>query len=67
MTDSQSWPLSLQGFEDLAEQGAYSEIEIYDEADIKEIVTYAAEVSNEWVLRQSYLPWAKPLCSAGST
>jgi len=47
MTDSHSWPLSLLGFEDLAGKGAYSENEIYDEADIKEISTYAAEVSDE--------------------
>lgn len=45
MTDSQSWPLSLPGFRDLAEKGAYSAEEIYDEDDIVEVVRYAAEVS----------------------
>ncbi|KAG7530770.1 hypothetical protein FFLO_04812 [Filobasidium floriforme] len=43
MTDSQSWPLSLPGFRDLAEKGAYSARETYNEEDVGEITKYAAE------------------------
>ena len=46
MTDSQSWPLSLPGLRDLADKGAYSAEEIYNEHDVTEITRYAAEVSD---------------------
>jgi hypothetical protein len=61
MTDSHSWPLSILGFEDLAEAGAYSEVQIYDEADIQEIVTYAAEVSDKRFPWNVVLLWAELL------
>jgi hypothetical protein len=51
MTDSQSWPLSLPGFRDLAEKGAYSAKETYNEEDVGEITKYAAEVSRAVLFR----------------
>lgn len=45
ITDSNSWPLVLSVFPELAEHGAYSADEIYSEADVRHIVQYAGEVS----------------------
>lgn len=44
ITDSQSWPLDLVGFPELADRGAYSPAQKYSEADIRRIIDYAAEV-----------------------
>lgn len=44
VVDSQSFPLEIPGFPELAQKGAYSSHEIYDTADVQEIVQYAAEV-----------------------
>ncbi|KAK8843396.1 hypothetical protein IAR55_007053 [Kwoniella newhampshirensis] len=43
VTDSNSWPLVLKGFPELASEGAYSPEEVYTEEDVKEIVKYAGE------------------------
>ncbi|KAJ2924124.1 hypothetical protein H1R20_g12964, partial [Candolleomyces eurysporus] len=43
VVDSQSFPLTIPGFEELAKKGAYSRKEIYSSADVQGIVKYAAE------------------------
>ncbi|SCV68294.1 BQ2448_415 [Microbotryum intermedium] len=40
-TDSQSWPLSLPAFPELAKAGAYSHDQIYSTSDIKRVQKYA--------------------------
>ncbi|KAF8194284.1 N-acetylhexosaminidase [Mycena galopus ATCC 62051] len=42
VVDSQSFPLSLPEFPELAQEGAYSSSEIYSPADVQDIVSYAA-------------------------
>ncbi|KAF7365597.1 Beta-hexosaminidase [Mycena venus] len=42
IVDSQSFPLSLPEFPELAQKGAYSSSEVYSPADVQEIVSYAA-------------------------
>ena len=44
VVDSQSFPLEIPGFPELAQKGAYSSQEIYTKADVQDIVKYAAEV-----------------------
>ncbi|KAG6887326.1 hypothetical protein C0995_016145, partial [Termitomyces sp. Mi166 len=41
VVDSQSFPLDIPGFPELAAKGAYSSNEIYSTADVKDIVSYA--------------------------
>ncbi|KAF4617318.1 hypothetical protein D9613_005806 [Agrocybe pediades] len=41
VVDSQSFPLTIPGFPELTQKGAYSADEIYSSADIQVIVTYA--------------------------
>ncbi|KAF8073498.1 glycoside hydrolase superfamily [Lyophyllum atratum] len=41
VTDSQSFPLVIPAFPELAAKGAYSSSEIYSTADVKDIVSYA--------------------------
>ncbi|QRW20165.1 beta-hexosaminidase [Rhizoctonia solani] len=43
IVDSQSFPLTLSKFPELAAKGAYSSKQIYSEADVKGIITYAAQ------------------------
>ncbi|RXW23792.1 hypothetical protein EST38_g2061 [Candolleomyces aberdarensis] len=43
VVDSQSFPLTIPGFEELAQKGAYSSEEIYTSSDVQSIVKYAAE------------------------
>ncbi|KAJ7776774.1 glycoside hydrolase family 20 protein [Mycena maculata] len=43
IVDSQSFPLVLPEFPELAQQGAYSTSEVYSAADVQDIVSYAAE------------------------
>ncbi|CAE6448085.1 unnamed protein product [Rhizoctonia solani] len=43
IVDSQSFPLVLSEFPELAEKGAYSSKKVYTEADVKGIITYAAQ------------------------
>jgi hypothetical protein len=60
IVDSQSFPLVIPGFQGISERGAYNKKAIYTPADVKEITDYAAAVShqppltNTW-LRTSYL------------
>lgn len=44
IVDSQSFPLEVPGFPELSQQGAYSARDTYSTVDVKDIVTYAAEV-----------------------
>jgi hypothetical protein len=44
VVDSQSFPLEIPGFLELARKGAYSSQDIYTTADVQDIVKYAAEV-----------------------
>ncbi|KAJ1303293.1 hypothetical protein OPQ81_011490 [Rhizoctonia solani] len=43
IVDSQSFPLVLSEFPELAQKGAYSSKQVYTEADVKDILTYAAQ------------------------
>lgn len=43
ITDSQSWPLNVTGYYDLALNGAYDPWAIYSEADVREVVQYGAQ------------------------
>ncbi|CAE6464182.1 unnamed protein product [Rhizoctonia solani] len=43
IVDSQSFPLVLSKFPELAEKGAYSSKQVYTEADVKGVLTYAAQ------------------------
>ncbi|ESK95657.1 glycoside hydrolase family 20 protein [Moniliophthora roreri MCA 2997] len=43
ITDSQSWPLGIAEFPELAAKGAYSAEETFSPSDIQDLVTYAAE------------------------
>ncbi|KAJ7196116.1 N-acetylhexosaminidase, partial [Mycena pura] len=42
IVDSQSFPLSLPDFPELASKGAYSSAELYSPTDVQDIVSYAA-------------------------
>lgn len=44
ITDSQSWPLDLGAYPELAAKGAYSTSRKYTEDDITGLVQYAGEV-----------------------
>ncbi|KAF5365526.1 hypothetical protein D9757_013938 [Collybiopsis confluens] len=43
ITDSQSWPIQILEFPELARAGAYSTNQSYTPNDIQDVVTYAAE------------------------
>ncbi|KAL0570964.1 Glucosamine-6-phosphate isomerase (Glucosamine-6-phosphate deaminase) (GNPDA) (GlcN6P deaminase) [Marasmius crinis-equi] len=43
VTDSQSWPLGITEFPELAQKGAYSTREIFSPDDVQDVVTYAAQ------------------------
>lgn len=45
ITDSQSWPLHVEAFPELAVAGAYSPESIYSKQDVQEIIVYAGAVS----------------------
>lgn len=45
VVDSQSFPLEIPGFTDLADKGAYSSSQTYSLADVRDIVSYAGAVS----------------------
>ncbi|KDR82570.1 hypothetical protein GALMADRAFT_220558 [Galerina marginata CBS 339.88] len=55
VVDSQSFPLTVPGFPELAQKGAYSASEIYSSADVQDIVTYAGTRGID-VLVVSYIP-----------
>lgn len=44
IVDSQSFPLSIPQFPELADKAAYSKKQIYTDSDVKDIVKYAAQV-----------------------
>ena len=44
VVDSQSFPLVIPGFADIAEKGAYSASDVYAPEDVSDIVSYAAAV-----------------------
>ena len=44
VVDAQSFALSIPGFPELSQQGAYSAQEVYSSEDVQEIVTYAGVV-----------------------
>lgn len=43
ITDAQAWPLSVAGFEDIAQKGAYDPWAVYTEDDVREVVSYGAK------------------------
>jgi hexosaminidase len=45
ITDSNSWPLDLTSHPELAKKAAYSAEQTFSEADIRDIIEYAGEVS----------------------
>ncbi|EKM55102.1 glycoside hydrolase family 20 protein [Phanerochaete carnosa HHB-10118-sp] len=42
VVDSQSFPLEVSAFPELSQQGAYSAMQVYSEADVQDIISYAA-------------------------
>lgn len=42
--DAQSFPVIVPGYEELAQNGAYSASQVYSPDDVKEIISYAAAV-----------------------
>ena len=52
VVDSQSFPLSIPGFPELSQKGAYSSSEVYSSADVQDIVTYAGTV--RWDLCRTF-------------
>ncbi len=42
VSDSQSFPLEVPGFEELSEKGAYSSEDVYTQEDVQSLVEYAA-------------------------
>ena len=45
VVDSQSFPLDVTGFPELAQKGAYSSSQVYSSSDVDDIVKYAGAVS----------------------
>ena len=45
VVDSQSFPLEVPGFEEVAAKGAYSPSMVYSPSDIEDIVSYAGQVA----------------------
>lgn len=45
VTDSQSFPLEVPGFTELASKGAYDASMVYSPGDVQDIVAYAGAVS----------------------
>lgn len=45
ITDSNSWPLDLDSYPELAVKGAYSRSERYSQKEVQMIIDYAAHVS----------------------
>jgi hexosaminidase len=54
VVDSQSFPLEVPGFTELAEAGAYSPSSVYTVADVNEIVAYAAAVGRIFLYVPTY-------------
>jgi hexosaminidase len=47
ITDSQSFPLEVNGFPELSQKGAYSSDEIYSTSDVNGVVAYAGAVCGD--------------------
>ena len=45
IVDSQSFPLVVDAFPELAQTGAYSSKKVYTPQDVQDIASYAAQVS----------------------
>ncbi|KAF9005518.1 N-acetylhexosaminidase [Cyathus striatus] len=43
VTDSQSFPLEIPGFTDIAQKGTYSTTQLYSTSDVQDIVSYAGQ------------------------
>ncbi|EIW81469.1 glycoside hydrolase family 20 protein [Coniophora puteana RWD-64-598 SS2] len=41
ITDSQSWPLELSDYPELAQKGAYTSSQVYSEKDVQDVIAYA--------------------------
>lgn len=57
VVDSQSFPLQVPGFTELADKGAYSSAMVYSPSDVSDIITYAGAVSVDlgiFVLKDGY-------------
>jgi len=54
VVDSQSFALVVPGFEELAQEGAYSAEQIYTSMDVEDIVSYAASVCLSSTFHQTY-------------
>jgi len=55
VVDSQSFPLTIPGFPELSQNGAYSSQEVYSSDDVQEIVTYAGVVRRPLLKRTQSL------------
>ena len=49
VVDSQSFPLDVPAFPELAQKGAYSDGEQYSLADVEQVVSYANQVCRKCV------------------
>lgn len=47
VSDSQSFPLQVPGFTEVASKGAYSSSMVYSPSDVADIVQYAGEVRHQ--------------------
>jgi N-acetyl-beta-hexosaminidase len=56
VVDSQSFPLTIPGFPELSQKGAYSSSEVYSSADVQDIVTYAGAVRSSCSLLRDRTP-----------
>jgi glycosyl hydrolase family 20 len=59
VVDAQSFPLTIPGFPELSQQGAYSTQEVYSSSDIEDIVNYAGVVRRPFSYKKKVTP--KPL------
>lgn len=56
VVDSQSFPLTIPGFPELSQKGAYSSSEVYSSADVQDIITYAGAVRSSCFLLRDRSP-----------
>ena len=63
--DSQSFPLQIPGFTDLAAKGAYSSSQVYTPADVQDIISYAGEVRTTCSTSRGLMRTQRNACSAG--
>ena len=67
IVDSQSFPLVVPNFRDIAQKGGYSADSIYTPQDVAHIVSYAGMVRPLPSLLHKHLIFTELLYSAGST